>query len=242
MSVYAISDLHGCLNLYKQVKAFLKPEDKVYCLGDCGDRGPNSWETIKAVAADPQFIYLMGNHESILVAAMCSILDKPQVGDSIFYHNPESLLAMNGGAETLNSWIKEGQNPEWIDYLNSLRRIDFYKNTTGINIILNHAGFTPDSPPNDYDLVWSRSHFWAPWPKGYDNVVVVHGHTPCEYLSKDLNMVHGPEHRKDWAPIDGAIWYADGHKIDIDMGSFNTGTTLLFDLDTFDEHIFIIEK
>lgn len=53
MSVYAVSDLHGMFNLYKQIKNFLKPEDKVYCLGDCGDRGPASWETIHAVASDP---------------------------------------------------------------------------------------------------------------------------------------------------------------------------------------------
>ena len=36
MSVFACSDLHGMFNLYKQIKNFLKPEDKVYCLGDCG--------------------------------------------------------------------------------------------------------------------------------------------------------------------------------------------------------------
>lgn len=65
VSVYAISDLHGMLCLYQEVKKFLKPEDKVYCLGDCGDRGPDPWETIKAVAADPQFIYIKGNHEDM---------------------------------------------------------------------------------------------------------------------------------------------------------------------------------
>ena len=69
MSVYALSDLHGCLDIYKSVKALLNPEDKVYFLGDAGDRGPQSWETIKAIARDPQFIYLKGNHEDMLVAA-----------------------------------------------------------------------------------------------------------------------------------------------------------------------------
>lgn len=42
MAVYALSDLHGYLDLYKQIKEFLKPEDKVYFLGDAGDRGPQS--------------------------------------------------------------------------------------------------------------------------------------------------------------------------------------------------------
>lgn len=55
MSVYAVSDLHGMYELYQKISNFLKPEDKVYCLGDCGDRGPQPWETIKAVASDPRF-------------------------------------------------------------------------------------------------------------------------------------------------------------------------------------------
>lgn len=42
MSVYAVSDLHGMYELYQKISDFLKPEDKVYCLGDCGDRGPRS--------------------------------------------------------------------------------------------------------------------------------------------------------------------------------------------------------
>lgn len=36
MSIYAVSDLHGMYELYQKISDFLKPEDKVYCLGDCG--------------------------------------------------------------------------------------------------------------------------------------------------------------------------------------------------------------
>ena len=73
MARYAVSDLHGHLEIYKQIKAMLKPGDIVYCLGDCGDRGPRPWETIKAVYEDPQFIYLKGNHEDMLslIFAFC---------------------------------------------------------------------------------------------------------------------------------------------------------------------------
>ena len=70
MATYAISDLHGRMDLFRQVKEFLQPEDVVYVLGDCGDRGPAGWELIKTVYEDPQFIYLMGNHEDMLVNAM----------------------------------------------------------------------------------------------------------------------------------------------------------------------------
>ena len=49
MSVYALSDLHGNLNIWKKIKEFLKPEDKVYFLGDAADRGDYGWEIIKEI-------------------------------------------------------------------------------------------------------------------------------------------------------------------------------------------------
>lgn len=39
---------------------------------------------------------------------------------------------------------------------------------------------------------------------------------------------------------DGAFWYCNNHKVNIDCGAFFTGKTVLLDLDTFDEHIFSI--
>ena len=37
---------------------------------------------------------------------------------------------------------------------------------------------------------------------------------------------------------EGAYYYADGHKIDIDCGAHFTGTTVLLNLDTFEEKVF----
>ena len=39
MGVYAISDLHGNYELWTKVKEWLKPSDKLFCLGDNIDRG-----------------------------------------------------------------------------------------------------------------------------------------------------------------------------------------------------------
>ena len=74
MSVYALGDLHGHYEIYEKVKAMLKPEDTVYFLGDAGDRGPDSWKCIKAIYDDPQFIYIKGNHEDMLVKAFVDVL------------------------------------------------------------------------------------------------------------------------------------------------------------------------
>ena len=60
MNVYACSDLHGMYDLYQQIKDFIKPEDIVYCLGDCGDRGPDGWQIITEIINNPQWIYLYG--------------------------------------------------------------------------------------------------------------------------------------------------------------------------------------
>ena len=233
MSIYAVSDLHGYLNLYKQIKVFLKPEDKVIFLGDAGDRGPQPWETIKMIAADPQWIYLMGNHEHMLAGAMCEYLEDIRAERFLKeypkVYNMQALVAYNGGGITLNDWVDDGANPEWINFLLHLPYTFEYINQNRVEIHLSHAGYTPDIiVPNNYDLIWSREHFSDKWPKDFDNVLIVHGHTPCQYFD-------------GWIPEDGALWYCGCHKIDIDQGTYISGQALLLDLDTFDEHIFQTE-
>ena len=67
---FACSDLHGMLPFFEQICEMLESDDIVYFLGDAGDRGPEPWETIKRIAEHPQFIYLKGNHEDMLVRAL----------------------------------------------------------------------------------------------------------------------------------------------------------------------------
>lgn len=249
MSVYAISDLHGQLGLYQEVKKFLQPEDIVYCLGDCSDRGPKSWETVKAVANDPQFIYLLGNHEHMLLGAMCEYLDLEKPTD---FNHPvfgsmsnmiTSLLVYNGGMDTLQGWIEDGADAHWVKYFQDMPVEARYKDT-----ILCHAGYTIGDEAGRVDKIWDRSHFYDVWPKDKDQITMVHGHTPCPLLIQEfikMQKLYGVEDGvilQPWQPHDGAVWYAGGNKVDIDMGAFATNQTLLLDLDTFDEHIFEIKE
>lgn len=75
MATYAMGDLHGHLEVLKKIQAFLKPGDTVYFLGDACDRGPQSYECIKAIAEDSRFVYIKGNHEDMLVKAIKDYLD-----------------------------------------------------------------------------------------------------------------------------------------------------------------------
>ena len=225
MSVFACSDLHGNLTMYKAIKKFLKPEDKVYFLGDANDRGLDSWALVKEISADPQFIYIMGNHEYMLVKAMYDILYEDYIGDN--YH----LLASNGGKRTFYDWSNEEDKEGWYHYLKALPYIEKYNNSQGKEVILTHAGYTPyvgDDVPNRYNCVWNRDHIIDLWLKT-GNKIIVHGHTPTIYIANDLNIPHN---------TDGALWYCKNHKVCIDCGTHFTGITCLLNLDTFEEHIF----
>lgn len=231
MSTYAISDLHGRYDLYQEVMKFVKSEDKIYFLGDAADRGPEGWRLIKEIYANPQIIYLMGNHEHILLNAMKEYLGEDT---NVYEAGAMNVCGWNGGADTLKSWIDEGAKRSWIDALASLPRKVEHDTPNGCHLILSHAGFQPQvgKDPTPYDLIWDRRHLRYQWPKDkeFEHTILVHGHTPIPYIAGD-----------DWEPREGIITYLDGHKMDIDMGAFFTGWTCLLDLDTFDEHYFSVK-
>ena len=224
MATYAVSDLHGCLKAYKKIKQMLKPEDKVYCLGDCGDRGPDPWETIKAVATDSQFIYIKGNHEDMLIKAAREIIDDEYGGDK------QRLLEQNGGGRTLDELLFEDNPQLWVNHLNRLPTHLTYTNTNGQEVFLCHAGCSlwsdEDSIPCDYDLIWDRDHYFDT-SSLLNNTIVVHGHTPFWYIAEDLN-INIPDDQFE------AFKYANGKKYCIDAGTYATGVSILLNLDTFE--------
>lgn len=231
MAVYACSDLHGMLRFYKAVKEMLQPEDVVYFLGDAGDRGPEPWECIKTILNDPQFIYIKGNHEDMLVDAM---------GHG--YGSAWALLRSNGGKKTCEAAMDEPDWKEWRAKLAALPTKATYTNTQGQTVYLSHAGFTPSTDHQgqmrwmwDRDLIWDRDHFFDEWPEDeiFQKAVVVHGHTPIPYL---LDEIDSACTMGEIEP--GALWYADGKKCCIDCGAVFTGIFVLIDLDTWEEHVF----
>ena len=102
MSVYAVADLHGMYTLYEKICTKLNPEDKVIFLGDAGDRGPNGWKLIRAILDNPQWIYLKGNHEDMLIKA----IDEIQDFEYGLYGEACLLAQCNGGKQTIEDWIK----------------------------------------------------------------------------------------------------------------------------------------
>jgi len=211
MSVFAVSDLHGQYDLYKQICEFAAPGDVFFCLGDCGDRGPQSWKTITEIYNNPQFIYLKGNHEDMLVRAMKG-------------YRVKSLID-NGGLDTYNSVINlsEEEQQEWLKRLDRLPLQATYTRKDGRVAHLSHAGYNPEEEECFRDYLWDREHFLYSW-KGKKNEFVIHGHTPIPHMLFAMDAV------TKYSPNDvymKAFWYANGHKCCIDSGAFATGQILL---------------
>ena len=234
MSVYAVSDLHGRYDLFQMIKDFIKPEDKVYVIGDCGDRGKDGWAIIKEVYENPQFIYIKGNHEDMLIEAM-------KTGD-------KSLCYYNGGKPTYEAWkYKDGHNMSWAAKLQRLSTEEVYINKRGQRIVMCHAGYTLhlESYVSDEDRLWDRTHFNAMWDTNYVDTFIVHGHTPIPYMDDYLYRV-GCDVELEGLVSPGVFWYCEddrgiNHKCNIDCGAFFTGHTALLNLDTFEQHLFMAE-
>lgn len=245
-NVYALSDIHGCIEIYNQVKAFLQPNDIVLFLGDAGDRGPQGWECIKAIYNDPQFIYLMGNHEDMLFHAMCGRRDDVD------------LCWYNGGRTTLAGWNDESEevSAQWYDDLRGLPIIAIYHNQNGDIVHMSHSGWINDHIHDAYagarlqliyalpswetqKCLWNRMGLYDNrWFYG-ENEFIVHGHSPIPLCFEACDT---REELNEWGQNPNIMHYCEGHKIDIDCGTHYTGAACLLNLDTWDEHYFFTDE
>ena len=233
MATYAVTDLHGRYDLWKQIKAFIQPEDTIYYLGDAADRGPDGWKLLTELLDDPQVIFIKGNHEEMLELAIREYRCSDGMYQDWAIHN----LASNGGLSTLYSWAGEtNENYKYIKILKDLPHYAVYTNACGIMIWLSHSGCPPfknkvgENVTTQRQSLWDRDHCWVPtWGKEDLNMIIVHGHTPIPFFFEGYTDI-------EIEP--GALWYCEDHKVCLDTGAYASGYTVLFDLDTFDEHIF----
>ncbi len=203
--VYAIGDIHGHLSLLQEIHELILedaariPESRnvVVYLGDYVDRGPDSAGVIERLLSEPlrdfECIYLMGNHEDLLLQYL--------VDDSVA---PFWLPA--GGSDTLESYGVAARSfvhePSALAELQKSfqqklppRHIAFFEGLSLSHIegdyAFVHAGVWPGVPleqQRPQDLMWIRDDFlYSGEDHGY---VVVHGHTPSEYPDFHHNRIN----------------------------------------------------
>ena len=173
-SIYAIGDIHGCLDKLKALlrKIDLDPDcDQLVFLGDYIDRGPHAFEVVSCLiqlkAAMPDAVFLKGNHEEMFAQYLSGI--------------DRDIFVANGGHATLDSYLKhrEHKNGDLIpsDHLRFFASLRLYYETD--DYIFVHAGLREDVPlelQRSEDLLWIRDAFIS---SDHDfGKRVIFGHTP----------------------------------------------------------------
>jgi serine/threonine protein phosphatase 1 len=209
LRIYAIGDVHGRLDLLKQLHDKIAAETKrdqperrlIIHLGDYVDRGPDSAGVLeflsRKIDAETDVIALAGNHDH-------GFLEFMRDGEL------HSLFPGNGGAATARSY---GIEADFISEDGARRtaaalsdvvpdtHISFLRNLPVKaefgDFLFCHAGVRPNVPldrQSSWDLVWIR-HEFLDWPALFEKVIV-HGHTP-----------HGePEVLPNRVNVDTAAW------------------------------------
>jgi serine/threonine protein phosphatase 1 len=201
--LYAIGDVHGCLDHLAEMHALIRaeiirdrpPDWRIIHLGDYVDRGPNSRAVldllITARQADERVLTLAGNHD----LGFLEFLAEP---------DPHGLFACFGGEETARSYgvaLDLGNPDRFRDSCEALAGAIPPAHTAFLqglefsasfgDFFFCHAGIRPGVPLDSQDpkdLIWIRDTFLN--HSGLFEKVVVHGHTPAFEPEVTANRVN----------------------------------------------------
>jgi serine/threonine protein phosphatase 1 len=191
--VYAVGDLHGTLDLLRQLEAAINEDiatDGTYLsnyivyLGDYVDRGWHSRELVHHLAHPPrdgvQRVHLLGNHD----AWLRDYLRGQPVGGAWLRYGGDATLVSYGvklapgpdedaRLEATLPELREAVPTGHVDFLERLEIAFSFG-----DYFFCHAGIRPNVPlasQSTEDLIWIREPF-LDW-RGDPGKVVVHGHT-----------------------------------------------------------------
>lgn len=185
--IYAMSDLHGCYDLYVKMleKVNFSDDDTLYILGDVVDRGPDGIKILQHMMKRKNVIGILGNHDYTALRMFEFINNKEESEDLILGHTMWKLI---GGAPTNDAFVNlsEHEQVEIINYINDFlifREININGNT----FFLSHSVPTKEQILNEDDL--EREDFIAGAPE-YDKIYfkdkyIVTGHTPTLFIDSE---------------------------------------------------------
>ncbi|MBT5122248.1 MAG: serine/threonine protein phosphatase, partial [Euryarchaeota archaeon] len=157
--VIAVGDIHGHVATFRALlhRLQLGKEDRVVCLGDLIDRGPDSAGLISLVRNDPRIVCIKGNHEQM---ALQSITSEGQV-------ELWQPWLQRGGKSTWGSYIVRAEGDLWqakSDFFNDAMWMDNLPTQIVLDgIRLVHAGYDPRMPldaQGEKELLWIRKRWF----------------------------------------------------------------------------------
>jgi serine/threonine protein phosphatase 1 len=177
MNIYAVGDIHGCLDQLEKLLDCVQPDlerDTLLFVGDYVDRGPDSRGVVDYIIRLRQkyprehVICLKGNHEAMLL--------------DFLQGRGRELFLFNGGLSTLRNY--------WGDHWDGRKELTlppeheiFYRDLKAYyetpDYIFVHGGLKPGVPlraQQEEDLLWIRGEFIASM-EDFGRPVIF-GHTP----------------------------------------------------------------
>ncbi len=210
--IYAIGDIHGCLDQLLEVQAHIThdlatrphPSPVIVYLGDYIDRGADSRgviENLMAAQSGPHKTHvLLGNHDEMLLIYR----DTPAAPLRPYGPNVSKIHWLHeaaGGAETLRSYGINGadhQNPlekhaAFVaalpdPHLRFFQSLELYTRIGSYLFV--HAGIRPDVALESQvksDLIWIREPFLS--SSADHGFTVVHGHSPTKIVENRGNRI-----------------------------------------------------
>ena len=209
---YAVSDIHGCLEKYKNllIEIDLKPDDTLYVLGDVVDRGYDGMKIFVDMMKRKNVIFIRGNHDESAWLILSKVLGPN--GELILPKAADALIAWveDGGAPTMKQFYLELTEEERKNVLNYIEKgLNYILLTVnGKKYLLAHSipeiedfedrggmegldGMDFTFNETDYDVCYD------------ENVIMVSGHTPTHLIDRKSK---------------GKIWKGNNH-IAIDCGA-----------------------
>lgn len=201
-TVYAIGDVHGCLDLLlglegKIFKDASESENNLLIyMGDYIDRGPDSYGVIEHLMSQPptgfRRICLKGNHEDL----MLRFVGNPASAQSwLKFGGRQTLLSYGAQYENISSLDPKSRKTrfllerilpeEHLEFLGSLPHVVELK-----RFFLAHAGVNPTkslSSQSVRDILWGRTEFLQT-PQAYEKDIV-HGHYVVEHAAQTVGKV-----------------------------------------------------
>ncbi len=189
--VYAIGDVHGCLDQLDRLLDAIDRDDStrppadttIILLGDLVDRGPSSAQVVARLRTragrDPSLRFLMGNHEEVFLSA----LDGDAKALKFFCRigGRETIMSYGLSADAyeqmdyagLHDWMTAHVPPDDRTFLSAFEDMIVIGDYAFV-----HAGIRPGTPlsaQTTTDLRWIRDPFLD--HRGLLEKRIVHGHT-----------------------------------------------------------------
>jgi len=216
MATYVVSDLHGQIDIFKELlkRIDFSEKDYMYVLGDAIDRGPHGIELLQMIKSASNMDLLLGNHEHMMLNSVAkdgSVDDLPGPDADLWFD-------MNGGDITFEAYSKL-PIAERVDLLQWLRtrKVLTLVNVNNKKYCLSHSYYKEDMIDVPYEERTPIKSFSVVWcsPFRFDTYKPI-----SDYNIPDTTFIigHVPVQRVVEMMDDGIEAYKEANVVLIDGG------------------------